>query len=111
VWVPAAWDGRPGSRDTSHTSVAGSAVRVAATAVSLGVERGGLLLLIADDGKGLPTPVVRGVGLRSMAHRAVAASDTFDVASTESGTVVRAWFPVLHVDEIRVAPASVTVTS
>jgi signal transduction histidine kinase len=79
--------------------------------VTLGVERGGLLLLVADDGKGLPTPVVRGVGLRSMAHRAVAAGGTFDVASTESGTVVRAWFPVLHVDEIRVAPASVTVAS
>jgi signal transduction histidine kinase len=79
--------------------------------VSLGVERGGLLLLVADDGQGLPTPVVSGVGLPSMAQRTVAAGGTFDVASTDSGTVVRAWFPVLHVGEVRVAPAGVTVAS
>ena len=70
-----------------------------------------LRVLVADDGHGLPTPVVRGVGLPSMAHRAAAAGGTFDVASTDSGTVVRAWFPALHVDEIRVAPANVTVAS
>jgi signal transduction histidine kinase len=61
--------------------------------VSLTNEDDGILVVVADDGHGLPRPLVRGVGLDSMAHRATAAGGTFDITSDETGTVVRARFP------------------
>jgi signal transduction histidine kinase len=62
---------------------------------------GGVLLLIRDDGGGIPgaagaaaDPVPGHLGLQTMRERAELAGGTFSVSSREgSGTSVEAWVP------------------
>lgn len=70
-------------------------------AVSLDPVDGGILLVIRDDGGGIPgaagaagTPVPGHLGLQSMRERAELAGGSFAVSSREgSGTSVEAWIP------------------
>ncbi len=56
-----------------------------------------LNITISDDGYGLPTMVVRGIGMRSMRERAEELGGTCTIeARAEGGTVVRASFPLME---------------
>ena len=62
--------------------------------VTLGLEPGMLRLDVVDDGRGLPTRVSAGVGLRSMHERAAEVRGTVEVARrAEGGTRVTARLP------------------
>jgi signal transduction histidine kinase len=79
------------------TEAVSNAVRHAEAAhctVRLTVD-GSLRLEVSDDGRGLPTSIPSGLGLRSMAERAAELGGACDVESgPSSGTVVRAELPL-----------------
>jgi signal transduction histidine kinase len=67
-----------------------------ATSVTVSLETGAdLLLIIADNGHGLPPEYHRGVGLRSMRERAEELGGTFQIDSAQGdGTSVRVTLPL-----------------
>jgi signal transduction histidine kinase len=63
--------------------------------VSLTVDAGGLRIEVADDGRGIDTGAVAGVGLRSLRERAEELGGRCDVrCPAAGGTVVRARIPI-----------------
>jgi signal transduction histidine kinase len=74
--------------------------------IDLSVEQGNLILLITDDGIGLPPklPGDRGLGLRIMASRAGMLGGSFSAASkADGGTTVRCQLPLTDM-QIRSSP-------
>lgn len=53
-----------------------------------------LQLVISDNGRGFPVPMISGVGLASMRERAAELSGTVTVLSSTSGVIVTAVFPL-----------------
>ncbi len=95
--------GRSAAVDAAVYLVASEAVTNAARHASAGAvrldlaaARGGLVLTVRDDGRGLPEQPRAGVGLRSMRERADELAGTLDVSpgSGGRGTVVRLWLPL-----------------
>lgn len=62
--------------------------------VSLSVGKDRLQLAISDDGVGVASSVVSGVGVRSMRERAEELGGSFGLDSTEKGTTLRAQLPI-----------------
>jgi signal transduction histidine kinase len=59
------------------------------------VEDGGLVVEIADDGRGIPEDAEAGVGLVSLRERAAELGGRSEVTCPEEGgTIVRAWLPL-----------------
>jgi two-component system NarL family sensor kinase len=66
--------------------------RHARVSVSVGRD---LLLEIEDDGRGLPSDLVAGVGLTSMRGRATELGGRFELSTPSAGgTLVRVWIPL-----------------
>ena len=77
--------------------------------VTLGLEPGMLRLDVVDDGRGLPTRVKAGVGLRSMHERAAEVRGTVEVARrAEGGTRVTARLPAPGPSPARQATTTTT---
>ena len=62
--------------------------------VSLVLTDGDLVIVVRDDGSGLPADRAPGVGLRSMRERADELAGRCEVRSTDAGTEVRASLPI-----------------
>jgi signal transduction histidine kinase len=62
--------------------------------VTLAVESGTLRLEVADDGRGLPTELEAGVGLKSMRERAEELGGTYAIAANHPGTRVAVSVPL-----------------
>lgn len=62
--------------------------------VAVAVAHGSLNVRVADDGTGISDTVATGIGLESMRRRAHSVGGTFQVDSTQDGTVVNARLPL-----------------
>lgn len=71
--------------------------------LSLNAEDSELVVVIEDDGDGLPDTIVPGVGLRSMRERAEELGGRFDVERLATGTRIRATLPLVR-DAEAIAP-------
>jgi signal transduction histidine kinase len=67
-----------------------------ATTIMVSLERSttALVVEVRDDGRGIPSVVVPGVGLASMRERATELGARFTSSSSSAGTTVHAEFPL-----------------